>query len=470
VTPADTKQEWLRLLGYFWQNVFLDSEFVDAYCTSIAVPVTQLNQEVSHLPDYVSRHLIPIGEDHPLRLFIIDEAQENRDAHRYGEPGPVYGGNAFYGEQTDAPTNRRFAFDTTFLPQFLTTGIVNPQAVLRLNVDYFFEPGWITFRPDIMSLPGLQKRATSTGAVTTYEFLFWGFQTLENLNAISAYFGTIAGIVGPSSRWMFDAMNVAWDIRQEGASVKNITKILGLTASTEYVDQSGTVRSVGREGDRLCVFTDTAAYTAPLTATALVQRGDRVSPGDIIFDSFAVHLATDFVPFIDFEGLVLGSGYIAMVPNELLFVNTEVPLTRATDGTYSFFLGGQSADVQRYLAFLNNSGRSPDFFEMLAQKYGRVPTSINPYLEVKDMFFKNSAFFIKVRVSNIGSREVAQLFNILKRTVPAGAGFFVIFEKTILEEVVRPGASEIVDVFYLPDFFDESYSGATETVLATPVV
>lgn len=471
MTDVDVKNQWISTLGYFWREVFLDSDWVLAYSASMAVPFDQLYDEIARLAPYTARSKIPVVETQSVRLFIIDESLEDRNAYHYGDSDLLYGDPAVYGAQITAMSSRRFQFDTRYRPPFLTAGIVKPEAILELGVDYTFEPGWIIFKTDPVSVPGLQKRVRQANGIMYYEFLFWGFQVARDINAVSDFFGTVAGITGDTSKWLYDAMNAAWDIRVEGASFKNITRIVGLTADTDYVTAAGTVQAISREGGRICVITDTGAYSAPLTAEVLVNVGTAVKAGDIIFDSFAVHLAADYVPFIDFEGLSLGSEYVAMLPtpHELMFVNTEVPLTGGP-GNYEFFIGGSPPWVAAFLQYLNTQPRTPSFFDMLAARYGRVPTSVNPYEEIKFNFFRNSAFFIKVRLGSRDSREIAQMFSILKRTVPAGAGFFVILEKTLEDERVQPGAAEIVEVFYAAGDPDEGPVSVSETVLSTPVV
>jgi len=168
---------------------------------------------------------------------------------------------------------------------------------------------------------------------------------------------------------------------------------------------------------------------------------------------------------LDNDGKIIG--YVE-TEEEALALLSQIP-----DDIYVFFVGGRSEDVERFMLQLNGAlGKSPTFFEMLAEKYGRVPESINPFEEIKDEYFKNTAFFIKVRYDLLSSRMASQLFSVLRRTIPAGSDFFVIIEKREIEDgFILSSSGEEVEVFYAPD--DEPVDGAVdvgETVLVAPVM
>lgn len=168
---------------------------------------------------------------------------------------------------------------------------------------------------------------------------------------------------------------------------------------------------------------------------------------------------------LDSDGQIIG---FVETDEEALALLAQVP-----DDIYVFFVGGRSEDVDRFMLQLNGSlGKSPTFFEMLAEKYGRIPETINPFEEIKDEYLKSSAFFIKVRYDLLSSRMASQLFSVLNRTVSAGSSFFVIIEKREIEDgFVLTSSGEEVDVFYAPE--DEPEDGGVdvgETVLVAPVM
>ena len=320
-----TVQQQIReMLGYFWFKMFLDSDFVNAWVSSIATPFDDLNRYVANLPNYVSRYKILIQELSTLRLFVIDESKEDLNANRYGDAALFYGGAAIYGQQTVTSDNRRFPFDTTYAPQYLSTSIDNPQSILRLGQDYVFEDGWIIFLRDPESLVGIQKKAKAgTDGQTYFEMLLWGVQVLEDLQAICNFFGTMAAVCGPSTERTMEAINVAWDLRVTGATVRNVQRLCAVITGVDYVYEEGIVKDIYQEGDSVCVLADNAVYTAPLEAKVLATVGQTLQPDDVIFDTFVIKSSNDSIDFDDFEGLTLGGGHLPSLGGSLFFPNSR---------------------------------------------------------------------------------------------------------------------------------------------------
>jgi hypothetical protein len=167
---------------------------------------------------------------------------------------------------------------------------------------------------------------------------------------------------------------------------------------------------------------------------------------------------------INKDGLIIG------------FVETEAEalalLANVPEDVYRFFVGGLPRDVDKFMLDINGGlGVSPTFFEMLENKYGRVPETIVPFEEIKEAYFKHTGFFLKIRMDILDSRLAAQLLSVLRRTVPAGASFFVLIERReIAEEFSMDRSGEEVAVFYAPDVPDEGHDNVSETVLAAQVV
>jgi hypothetical protein len=151
----------------------------------------------------------------------------------------------------------------------------------------------------------------------------------EDIQAVCNYFGTIAGICGESSDDLNTAVNIAWDLRVEGATVRNIHRMLALMTDTDYVDQTGTIQEIFEEGDKQCVLTENAVYTAPASANVLIPAGSTIQEGDFLFDTYIVKGGTELIDFEDFEALTLGPGLVGNVsPQGLLFENTLVDIVQ----------------------------------------------------------------------------------------------------------------------------------------------
>jgi len=329
MTFLNTKEEVTKALGYFWHTLFLDSNFTDAYISSVAVPLSQLASEVKELPDYMSRKLVPENIDHVVRLFIFDETTEDTAAYHYGDEGLTYGDGAVYGKDRVGNTNRRFQIDPAFTPAFLTADLLSPGSVWRMGQDYSIENGWIRFFEDPLDIPGLDKRTKvdSDGQVF-YTFFLWGFQVTEDIKALNKFFGNMVGYCGASSVSTKEAINVAWDLRIDGATVRNVHRLLSLLTDVDHVHTAGTVLDIYAEGNKVCVRTDTAVYTAPTGTTVLVNIGDSIEASQIIFDAFVIRQGNEEIDFEDFEGVALGSSHLPHLTGDLFFVNDLVPVTR----------------------------------------------------------------------------------------------------------------------------------------------
>jgi hypothetical protein len=323
------KQQIIEILGYFWNSMFLDSDFVQSWATSIAVPIQDLNQDFSTLSEYMSRYTIPVKEPQSIRLFVFDEALEDRNANRYGDDGLIYGGGTAYGQETTSIDPRRFPIEPGYEPRFLATSIKDPGAILEKDVDYEIEDGWIVFFKDPLAIPSLYKKAiTGSDKQTYFQFLFWGFQVRADINALCDYYGIMVGVCGPSEIWSKESINVAWDLRVDGASVRNVQRLLAVMTHTDYVSRAGKVKEIYTEGDRICVATENDVYTAPVESSPVIRKGDTLQSDQIIFDTYSIHLGTEDIPGPDFDGLALGPEYLPVLGASILFPNERVDITK----------------------------------------------------------------------------------------------------------------------------------------------
>jgi hypothetical protein len=515
VSFLSQRQKLLEILGFFWTDVFLGQEFLDGFTTSLAVPFNDLANQYARLPDYLSRYTVPLKELHEIWIFQFDEEDEIRDEHRFGDAGLVYGGGAFYGSQVVRTDAFKYPFDDAFEPAFLCTSIVDPPAILRRGEDYEIENGVITFFKNPLSLESITKLNRPVNGENFFRFLFYGFKVEEDIRGVQDFFGAVAGVVGDTSLLYKDAVNVAWDLRVEGATDKNIIRMLSVLSRTSYVKEGGTVRDVFIEGDQRVVLTDTAVYVAPVASTALVVRGDVLEEGQIIFDSFSIKRAREQIDFADFEALVIGRGFVDnRFGQSLLFVNDTVPMERqihpeaqtvkanpegpgfivfnsankvvgfveteaeavaildaSPPDLYVFYVGGTAEGVDAFMLQLNEPGTTPTFFDALQTKYGRIPALINPFEEMKDLYFRHNSFFIKLRDPGIvPGKLLSQLFTVLRKTIHAGSTFFLLLEKQVIgDEFGLDKIFESVEVFHAIDVEEDEYSAIREHILKSPV-
>jgi len=151
-------------------------------------------------------------------------------------------------------------------------------------------------------------------------------------------------------------------------------------------------------------------------------------------------------------------------------IDVERWLSSLPSDYYTFPVGGQALDVQQFMLRLNaGPGDGQTFFSRLQERYGRVPVAINPFKELRDLVFGPNVFFIKLR--QFGDMTLlSQLLTVLRRTLPAGATFFVLLEPQILEEVVLPAPEESLEVFGAAEIVEGTGAGAHEAAIPSPVV
>lgn len=136
---------------------------------------------------------------------------------------------------------------------------------------------------------------------------------------------------------------------------------------------------------------------------------------------------------------------------------------------YTFPVGGQAVDAQRFMLQLNaQPADGPSFFDKLQERYGRVPLELNPFKELRDLVFGPNVFFIKLR-QFIEMPLLGQMLSVLRRTLPAGATFYVLLEAQVVEDVVMATPDESAEVFYVPDI-NETVDGVHDAVGASTVV
>jgi hypothetical protein len=328
---STTKQDVLKTLGYFWLRVFKNAEYIDSFTKTLSIHLTDLERVSEELPEYLSRAEIPVFDVQEVHLFQFDEADLLTDAHVFGESGLVYGEpGVTYGQQLVELEEWSYAIDPDLSPAYLAVGLFEDVEIWQRDVDYRVENGRIVFREDPLQQPRIAKVPRQVaGGGTVFEFFMWGFKTERDFQAVKDFYGVIAGVAADSSEVYKEAVNIAWDLRTIGASVGNIKRLLSLASGVDYVDQAGTVEDIFPEGDKICIQTENAVYTAPVETTVLVSIGSQLSVGEIVFDAFAIRQSFEEVDFEDFEALLLDSGFLGLdYDSSLLISNAAVTVSK----------------------------------------------------------------------------------------------------------------------------------------------
>jgi hypothetical protein len=336
VTFRDTQLKISQTLGYFWFKVFTDQSFVEGQVTTLAVEFWELERMLQELPSYQSRYEIPLKDVRDVRLFLFDEATLERVPWRYGD-ALSYGPTASFGQQLPSASGWSYAIEQDQLPNFLSVSVQGRSRVLIRNVDYTVAEGRITFKENPLELAGVRTLPVAGEDEPQLMFLLWGFQVERDLRAVQEFFGVLAGVVADSTRKYQAAVNLAWDLRVDGASKRNTDRVLCFISDTDYVEQAGQVTDIFVEGDRWCVATENAVYTAPLGATVQTVKGASLQQGERIFDSYEVRYEKEEVDFEAFGGLLLDGGLLGPGYRSGIFIGNEVvPVTKVHDPKWTY--------------------------------------------------------------------------------------------------------------------------------------
>jgi hypothetical protein len=504
-TSKDTKAALKAAMSYFWTHTFLDQDYIDALTGSVALRAQTTVELENNLINYLSRFDIPAYKIHDTRLFQFSTRTMDEAADRYGE-GRTYGEAAFnYGTLDLDPDSPRFPVGD-FIPPYLSLNILSPSKVLTLDVDYTVANGWLTFNESPLRDDAVSKidRTDTEGSYRT--FMYWGFSALEDQQDLCNFYGTIAGICGFTSEDLKRAINIAWDLRVNGASVSLLHETFALLGDVDNVHEEGVVQDIYCEGDRQCVRTDTAVYTAPAGVAVLVELGQTIYPNANIFESFQLRQGTEILDADFLPGLTLDTGFISLPSGGgLHFKNAYVPITTylpfnwyelvrngsdfnvlnrsgniidtvpeseatalidsAPATHYKFEVGGTDEDKDDFFLKLNALDADGEtFFSRLESKYGRLPTDIVPFDEIRDFYLQANSIFVKLQKQLFPEAVTGQLLNIVKAIIPAGTTFFLTKETSVIEETFTGQVEESLEVFYINDIIEEDTSDRLENL------
>jgi hypothetical protein len=505
-STKETADSLRKALNYFWTRTFVDQGYVDAVTGSIGIRAQTTRELEDKLKNYLSRHEIPVFKIHDTRLFTFSTRDMDTDRHKYGEDR-VYGDASLqYGTQDTDPDMPRFPIGK-FVPPYLSLSILEPSTVLTLDKDYTVSNGWLTFTQSPLRDSRVEKTVHADTQGTYRTFSYWGFRAEEDQHDLCSFYGTVAGICGQSSEDLKRAINIAWDLRVQGASVSLMHRTFSLLGDVDYTHTGGVVRDIYSEGDRVCVRTEDNVYTAPAGAVPTVVKGQTIFQNDTLFDTFQIHAGTEVLSSDFLAGLTLGKGYIQL-PSEggMHFGNSRVPVsTYKPEGWYElerdgtdflvrnrggniisvvpeseatelidnnpglyrrFAVGGQAEDIEEFFERLNVPAEDGStFFSRLEQKYGKIPDTIVPFEEMRDFYLQANSVFVKLQSQLLSSQVTAQLINVLRSVIPAGTTFFLTNEISDIEDTFISGqVAETVDVFYISDIEEDDETVKSENL------
>jgi uncharacterized protein YdcH (DUF465 family) len=521
------EQQALReALGYFWSNVFKDQDFLTGLTRSIAFRAQSIYDLENSLIDYMSRKSIPVFREWDSRLFFFDTAEMRSARLLYGE-GAIYGsGEHYYGDLDLNPINPVFPIGE-FTPKYLTTNLLDPDNVYQIDIDYRIINDQIVFLKNPLNDLNVDKVQIYDEETEQLRrtFQLWGFKSSEDIQALCDFYGTVAGVCSDSSDVLKEAINLAWDLRLEAVSDTLLKRTLSLISGVDYVHTGGVILDIYVEGDKVIVQVPDAVYTAPIGCEAIVEEGQTIVEGQEIFDAYSIIFPNQMLPEGMPEGIALGRGYIPALENSVLLPNKRVDIFRfkqkdwyevlrinpttfnkynrdgniieaipeseataeidaAPPQEYRFAADGLEQDLDTFFRILNEKHESQEtfvnscdeietfttnkhFFDKLADKYGKIPDSINPLAEFRDCYLNDNVIFLQINKVQVDNAILSQMLNILSKTVAAGSTFITLVGLTAAadENITSQGFAEAVEVFYIVDIDETDTSTKAEAVI-----
>jgi hypothetical protein len=514
-------------LGYFFNSVFADQEFLTGLTRSVAFRTESTYFLEQDLAKYSSRRDIPSRRLSDSRIFFFDTADMQDADLTYGS-GEIYGsGNAAYGIRAVDPENPRFPVGS-YEPPYLTTELLKPGTVYTLGQDYAVENGYIVFTKNPLHDDNVEKRALYSDETNIRRtFFMWGFKSLEDHKDLCDFYGTVVGVCSSDIDVLKEAINLAWDMRQIGVTDELLNRVLSLITGVDYIHTKGRADEVYEEGDRLIVRSGDDIYTAPKDCTLRISLGERFEEAQQIFDAYTLVYPNQPLQGEDTVGLALGAAFIPGIDEGVLVPNISSSLYRhrtadwyelvregsvflkldregriistvaeadaieeieaAPEEEWRFTVYGQESDKDIFFSNLNSRSavtqtelndcdeevdvtNYKNFFDLLADKYGSLPENIFPLSEVYNTYLSSNSKFVRINRVAVSDSLMAQLLNTVAKTIPAGSTIFISVESTEVteEKITTNQLEEDVSVFYIVDIEETDQSIKTEGIIAIP--
>lgn len=336
---SDIRQDVLTTMGFFWSRLFQNAGFVEAFTKVLSIHLADLERMTEELPAYLSREDIPVFDEQEVHLFEFNEENLEQQVYDYGASGLTYDdAGLLFGQEFSGEPVWAYPITQALSPMYLASDITDDAMIWNRGIDYVVQDGHVIFRTDPLDLDGVARRAVLTeDGKSVFKFFMWGYKTQRDYNAVQDIYGAVAGVAANSSDVYKKAVNIAWDLRTEGASVQNINRVFALAADVDYVEQAGQVEDIFPEGDRICVLTENAVYTAPIGTETVVSVGAQIEVGERIFDAFSIEHSSETISFSYFEALLLDPGFLGMdYSTPLLIPNTMVTVEKIHDPDWTY--------------------------------------------------------------------------------------------------------------------------------------
>jgi len=483
-TAYDTPRNFLAALGSFWTRTFDAGDQVLSHGAVNAALAADNHRTLLETAATVSRFKVPIFHRDSWHAMVLLESERNEASLTLAK----FDGQIKFddGHQFDIPqTTSMHAFP---LPNKLCRAglimnrLAEPSVLLTDGLDYSIDTvrGAIVFRDNPFDNPLIPTQAVyKDGEIVDRQLVLWVFAGDFDWQHAYTQFGYVLGLRLASSQGYKSLLNGLFSALIEGASDFSIEQALSAVTGIPLVQEAKeTVEVVLKDCDAVTICTDRHAYRFSPGATPTVARGDIVSAGQSLVDSFQVYELGRGIVSDDIAALALGKGLLAnCYYGDLVFENRTLPLTvdpaHPSGYTYCQFpVGGHPSDVKQFFDDIHSRGiaaaeqeaaqscpdgrRRGTLAHLLDKRVNRtsepigqhLPSTINPFQFVTTEVLRANAFIVRLKTSGMGKNRLG-LYNarLLKKLLPPHAAMIVIVEIDSIVDAVPPAISEQLSQF-----------------------
>ena len=407
----DLPRRLLALLGSFWEETYAGNDLVESIIAGrLATDLeAQVMQDLA--ADSVSRQTIPVWYRpiwFPVRFRASDVNTTTAALWRFDDPDlPTFDGTP------------GFTFDTPMeLPEYLLplpsevvsapvicNRITDQSLILLDGFDYRIlrDRHGIVFKEDPFENSLIASQVIyKDGEIVDTEILLWFYRPEIDKQLIYRQFGYAIRTFLESSEDYKRIVNHVFDAITGCTSYADIAGLLAAMLGIRVVrSETETVELTFQEDEAVGVVTDADVYLSGPSTTPAVSEGDTVHVADSLIQEFQIYrlhrgqLPDDIRAIVLHRGLLDG-GYLG----ELLFRNEEIPWVLDPDtGELSFTIYGHPLDVEKFWqdVYARQVTYGQTLKELLIQKYGTVPETVNPAGFLAEHVLRNNALLAKIR-------------------------------------------------------------------------
>ncbi len=221
----------------------------------------------------------------------------------------------------------------------LVDRLTDPNHILLDGLDYTVESGCIRFKPD----PFLYIDTPEE------EITFWIRNAEFDTRLLADCWGSVLGIDLPSTEEARELLCTVYDAIIGGTSVFHIRKLVGLLNGQPVTNDYETVEKIDYDLRGHFVATNRRVYRPSNNANPTVTIGDKLSPGEPLFDGlmFITNTMPDSVPALT----IPREAFNPLIRFDLSFPNREVPVT--LDKEMFFEIEGDGDSVTQFWQLLD---------------------------------------------------------------------------------------------------------------------